>query len=408
LYNLLDSDTNSGLTFVFKPAKPFSELDAKGIDVYGADGTNSIYLPIGIQGNDSGVGTDYPDSFDIFNPATFKVINGFAVAVDYLYDDRFRDFIESVDGVTGEGSRNVQLTRVYATEAEFEADKDNIPNGTRVVKLYEYPDNLAGVIPVPDYEKIATTNLFEMNKDASGHWLGGADITETGSIFIGGYIIQTSGTIVDLYMSIYVNSNRIFWFGTTDIVLNKSYYWKPAPIPVKKGDFVYVTITSSGNVSVPNSAVITVNSFESKLIPPVLVAKQLPVVVEKNGSYSLDEIKTADTWINGKPIYKRTFTVQVTSTSAGETIRTTLPNSRIVDMDWGIPVKVEGTWQVGTSTLPPYNIFWNFAVGDDVNQSWWSYQTIDGYLNLSVHTKTTNIRTNWPVYVTFYYTKMSD
>jgi hypothetical protein len=41
-------------------------------------------------------------------------------------------------------------------------------------------------------------------------------------------------------------------------------------------------------------------------IPPKLVQKLPPIIVEGNGSYSTDEIKTNDVWLNGKPIYKKT------------------------------------------------------------------------------------------------------
>jgi hypothetical protein len=40
---------------------------------------------------------------------------------------------------------------------------------------------------------------------------------------------------------------------------------------------------------------------------------------EPNGSYSLDEVKTAETWIDGKPIYKKTFNITSTFTMTAGT-----------------------------------------------------------------------------------------
>jgi hypothetical protein len=50
--------------------------------------------------------------------------------------------VDGVDGVEPEpNTKNVKLTWIYETEGDYEADKDNIPEGARVIKLYEYPDN---------------------------------------------------------------------------------------------------------------------------------------------------------------------------------------------------------------------------------------------------------------------------
>ncbi|MDR0572886.1 MAG: hypothetical protein LBG96_02455 [Tannerella sp.] len=40
------------------------------------------------------------------------------------------------------------------------------------------------------------------------------------------------------------------------------------------------------------------------------------MVVEKNGSYSLDEVQTSETWIDGKPIYKKNFNISNTANFA--------------------------------------------------------------------------------------------
>jgi hypothetical protein len=75
-----------------------------------------------------------------------------------------------------------------------------------------------------------------------------------------------------------------------------------AVIPVKQGDVVFMKwVTGLGTQLSPR------NIF-CYFIPPVFVEKQSPVVVvEPNGSYSTEEIKTAQTWIDGKPIYRKSF-----------------------------------------------------------------------------------------------------
>jgi hypothetical protein len=57
----------------------------------------------------------------------------------------FSGVVDGVDGVgpaDPETSKNVKLTYSYETETEFEEDKANIPEGARVVKLYEFPENI--------------------------------------------------------------------------------------------------------------------------------------------------------------------------------------------------------------------------------------------------------------------------
>jgi hypothetical protein len=384
LYDLLDSDTNSGLTFVFKPAKPFSDLDAKGIEVYDVDGANSIYLPIGIQGNDSGVAAAYPDSFDIFNPATFKVISGMAAAVDYLYDDRFREFIQSVDGVDGEGSRNVQLTRVYDTLEDFEADKDNIPNGARVVKLYEYPDNLAGVMVVPDYANMEATDL----------WDGGTSptpitVTRTGFYQVWGTVTHT--TLGDGQSGIWITINgKTVNSGYRSGAVVGNYTSTPTQVVfAKKGD-----VFACGKYA--NSSYISTHLF---YIPPLLVAKELPVVVEKNGSYSLDEIKTADTWIDGKPIYKRTFQGVVTVAA-----NTWLIGYVAGSIGTGVDtvVEIKGSFDRGNNQWLPI-IMTDYNADSSVKQASFTIAISDGSVLWNSYMSIA--RTNSPYYITVYYTK---
>jgi hypothetical protein len=65
--------------------------------------------------------------------------------------------VDTVDGLDPEkDTKNVKLTWVYETEKEFEADKGNIPKGARVVKTWEFPDNVSVLPHRPDLWPVAT------------------------------------------------------------------------------------------------------------------------------------------------------------------------------------------------------------------------------------------------------------
>jgi hypothetical protein len=189
---------------------------------------------------------------------------------------------ESITDPTDPGFRNVKTDYVFATEAEFNAADPTIPDGATVDKLWEYPDNYAGFIVVPD-ESQRTGNLIPVS--------GAASWTADKMGFVYARILAAGAG--DVYVT--RNGNKILnpWGNQSNWVDTAS-----GVFAVTKGDI----IAFSGGGS-------TAAGFNNVLqfMPPKLIAKDLPVVVEKNGSYSLDEVKTAETWIDGKPIYKRTF-----------------------------------------------------------------------------------------------------
>ena len=90
-------------------------------------------------------------------------------------------------------------------------------------------------------------------------------------------------------------------------------------LPIAKGDVI--SIPSAYN-----------NSLGCYFIPPKFIKKEFPTIIEKNGSYSLDEVKTAETWIDGKPIYKKSVNVNnATSWAAGQVnLGVTIPDIDIV------------------------------------------------------------------------------
>jgi hypothetical protein len=215
----------------------------------------------------------------------------------------------SITDPTDPNFRNVKTDYVFATEAEFDAAAASIPDGATVVKLWEYPDNYAGFMVVPDYSKIENINRISTN---NGTWT----VDRTGFIAMSAFARNTSGSIVIEYVvnNITAGVYRLYANDDSNRGIRET-------IAVKQGDIVRIQLSSS-------TGTITDFNIACNFIPSKLVAKELPVVVEKNGSYSLDEVKTAETWIDGKPIYKLTFTCSITipDTTNGVPTSTVIPN----------------------------------------------------------------------------------
>jgi hypothetical protein len=166
-------------------------------------------------------------------------------------------------------------TYLFATEAEFNAAKAGLPVGARVVKLWEFPDDLTSMIPLPDYARQETTN-----RAVSGSsWT----VVDTGFVHLSLYVgSASSGGIFSINGKEKLSVSYMDTYGTVSGVFQ-----------VAAGDIV----TWSGSVQVR----------ECFFIPPRLILKQLPIVVDRNGSYSTEEVKTVDTWLDGRPVYRRTY-----------------------------------------------------------------------------------------------------
>jgi hypothetical protein len=71
-------------------------------------------------------------------------------------------------------------------------------------------------------------------------------------------------------------------------------------IPVNAGDVITAYSYQPSNVP---------TAIQCYFIPPKLVQKLPPIVVEGNGSYSYSETETKETWVDGRKIYKKTSNV---------------------------------------------------------------------------------------------------
>ena len=121
-------------------------------------------------------------------------------------------------------------------------------------------------------------------------------------------------------------------------------------------------------------------------------------MVEKNGSYSLDEVKTAETWIDGKPIYRRAFTGTITA-DADERVTTTLNG-----VDNVADIVDSGGWIVANTTSMKRNMFPMVSLGS----TFIANLTIDLDMTLVMGTSYTNERINAPYNIWVEYTKTTD
>lgn len=122
-------------------------------------------------------------------------------------------------------------------------------------------------------------------------------------------------------------------------------------------------------------------------------ATEFYAVTDVDGeSYSTTEQKTDGTWIDGKPIYKKTIDFGYLPNDAVKSVAHNIANISQV-------IKIEGTAMSGTTAIPlPIPA---------------SDSSASGYCQIAV--SSTNIvvdngndRTSWYAYMTVYYTKTTD
>jgi hypothetical protein len=164
-------------------------------------------------------------------------------------------------------------------------------------------------------------------------------------------------------------------------------------LPVAADDVVKI------QVNFQEGAVMSYEQYGCWFIPPKFVKKELPVIVEKNGSYSLDEVKTADTWIDGKPIYKKTFAVTGPSTiNTGVTI----------DLLTGIHNVIDHKTTVVSASLVyswTSNVYFN---ADNEKRYSTSAYVSSNVMRLQIFIGVADSFLNAKFHVTIYYTKTTD
>jgi hypothetical protein len=105
-------------------------------------------------------------------------------------------------------------------------------------------------------------------------------------------------------------------------------------VPVKIGDVISVVVNTG----------VSPTTTECWFIPPVFIEQEAPVIVSPGVSYSAQEVATGETWIDGKPIYRRTFTGNIVA-AANTQADTVLIDSGIQKI-----VSSGGSVQLGSPT----------------------------------------------------------
>jgi hypothetical protein len=184
--------------------------------------------------------------------------------------------IDTVNNRDPDNDKNVD-THVTMTQAEYDAITDkNTLNGLQItITDVEYPDG--GLMMVPDYANRETINR---TPTAGSSW----KVDTTGFVFLQ---YQRNADAADGATPFFINEQttgnvRLPYEGWSDIV------------PVSKDDII-----RAGNAHYTASY--------CYFIPPKLVQKLPPIIVEGNGSYSYDEIESNDTWLDGRKIFKKSF-----------------------------------------------------------------------------------------------------
>jgi hypothetical protein len=131
---------------------------------------------------------------------------------------------------------------------------------------------------VPDYANMESINRITTN---GGAWI----VEQTGFVQAAGSANGSTG-----HFWVHINGQSIVEWGAN------SYTRSYIVLPVKKDDVIIMEWDGTGG------------SPYCFFIPPLFVKKEPPIIVEeKNGSYSETEVETANTWLDGSKIYKKTL-----------------------------------------------------------------------------------------------------
>jgi hypothetical protein len=107
--------------------------------------------------------------------------------VPYPVDENdFSNATKALLNAIAEGGGGSSKVYVYPTQAAYEADKANVPDGARVVLLDKYPDNHL-MVERPDYAKMESTNRIAVN---NGTWV----VDRLGFVYLRGAVGIASGS----------------------------------------------------------------------------------------------------------------------------------------------------------------------------------------------------------------------
>jgi hypothetical protein len=242
----------------------------------------------------------------------------------YIYGDTV--MVQAGDTVQIIRQANTNVDTLSVVFARF------IPPKYITTKPLVVSEDYMNVAMIPDYaneEQLGFSELF-----TSGEW-------STGS---GNYYYETNKYTVDrvgyirclmdfdLYSGpntwytdfFYINNKEVMVVSGGNTEGNRSIF--NGIFPVKPGDVVHFCRESSHQDDV--------NEVLCRFVPPKFINQRAPVITVSGASYSNAEQLTGETWVDGKPIYRRAFSGNNTSKANATNTITLLPKnsvSQIVD-----------------------------------------------------------------------------
>ncbi|MDR1300642.1 MAG: hypothetical protein LBK50_02950 [Candidatus Nomurabacteria bacterium] len=154
----------------------------------------------------------------------------------------------------------------------------------------------------PDYNKQENTNRINT---PNGYWISDRD----------GYALVTAENSTGR-VDIQLDNVIAYWSGSNGATGNTF----RVIVQVLKGQKITINVSSGASVG-------------CYFIPPIYSTPPQPIVVDEGvgGSYSPSEVKTAETWLDGEPIYKKTISFTTSTTAANGLM--TIGNKNLLSSD---------------------------------------------------------------------------
>jgi hypothetical protein len=228
----------------------------------------------------------------------------------------------------------------------------------------------------PDYAKIDSVNHITTN---NGTWT----VDKAGYVYL--YGAGTNSTVIRFLINgVDTGGGDIPVAGSGLEGGTSTRGFNNAVIPVSVGDIIRIFVVNG-----------TFQEATCRYIHPKYSTPPQPIVVDEgeSGSYLLNtEIKTADTWINSKPIYKNTISAGV------------LPNSASKDVAHGI-ANIDNIIEYAGVAYDTNGLSYPLPYASPENVTW-SITMLANRDTLTIKTGTD--KTAFVGYVTVYYTKTTD
>jgi hypothetical protein len=278
------------------------------------------------------------------------------------------------------------LTAVEYAALESPPGSGKYPSlaGKRVIIKDVDTELTAFQMAVPDYAKQETDSKFSSAKADFGNYVW--TVNRSGYVILTHNLGETvEANLNNYYVNIFYNvsGNQIAFFQNT--------FLRRVLIPVNVGDIVNISVDSSKSWPEFTAA--------CYFIPPRFVTTKAPNIVTSGASYSTNEVATGETWIDGKPIYRRVF--EGTLTGAPDT----LTDTNLIATDIRELIRYGG-WCVSKTNDTYYlSVPFSMIRPDESERFCCMYWDTSG---LRLHTKSAYDRVDSPYRVWAEYTKTTD